>query len=229
MINTENKRIDNGKDGWSGHVDLGLSLVQNTKQILQGNSQVQARYQKGRDMLLLLNDVSLIQVDQDDLLNRGYQHVRYNHEVRPYLIPEAFVQVQYDQIWKLDMRFLAGAGPRFRLVRNDTVRAYVGTLVMYEYEEVAGGQDYNRDFRLSSYVALGYKLQNRLSVDHISYFQPLLQDWADFRVSTETNVRVGVGKHFGLKVGFNLNYDARPPEGLPKRIYGLVNGVSWVF
>jgi putative salt-induced outer membrane protein YdiY len=229
VVNTETKRILDGKDGWNGHVDFGFSLTENTRSIFQGSSQIVAQYQKRKNTLLLVNDLRLIKVNNDDLLNRGYQHVRFSHELKPFLIPEAFAQVQYDQVWLLDMRALAGAGPRFRIFRNDTARAYAGTLVMYEYEKVDGGNDYNRDFRLSAYLSGAYQWHDRLSVDHITYYQPRLDDYRDFRVSTESNVRVGISRHLGIKLGFNLNYDARPPEGLPKRIYTLTNSISYVF
>ena len=229
VVNTETKRILDAKDGWNGHIDFGFSLTENTKSILQGSSNIVAQYQHRKNTLLLVNDLRLIKVDRSDLLNRGYQHVRFSHELNPFLIPEAFAQVQYDQIWLLDMRVLAGAGPRFRIIRNDTVRAYGGALVMYEYEEVDGGQEYNRDFRLSSYLSGAYQWKDHLSLDHITYFQPRLSDFRDFRVSTETNLRVGISRHLGLKLGFNLNYDARPPAGLPQRIYTLTNSLSYVF
>jgi putative salt-induced outer membrane protein YdiY len=229
VVNTETKRILNGKDGWNGHVDFGFSLTENTRTILQGSSQVVAQYQHRRNSLLLINDLRLMKVNQAEILNRGYQHVRFSHEVKPFLIPEAFTQVQYDQVWLLDMRFLAGAGPRFRIFRNDTARAYGGALVMYEFEKVDGGKDYNRDFRLSAYLSGAYQWSDRLGVDHITYFQPRIWVPQDFRISTETNVRVGISRHLGLKVGFNLNYDARPPVGLPTRIYTLTNSISYVF
>lgn len=228
VINTENKRLDN-KDGWSGHVDFGFSLTQNTRQILQGSNQVLAQYHKNHNTLLLINDLRLMKLDNSDLLNRGYQHVRFNHELRPYLIPEAFVQAQYDQIWKLDLRFLAGAGPRFKILQTDTTRLFTGVLVMYEFEKVDGGAEYNRDFRLSSYLSGGYNWTKKLGFDHIMYFQPLLTDLADLRISSETNLRVAFTNHLGLKVGFTYNYDARPPAGLPTRIYTLTNSISYLF
>lgn len=230
VVNTETKRILDGKDGWNGHIDFGFALTENTRSILQGSSQVVAQYQKKGSTLLLVNDLRLLKVDKEDLQNRGYQHVRYSYEVIPrYLIPEAFAQVQYDQVWLLDMRFLAGAGPRFQLFKNDTARAFAGALVMYEYEKVDGGADYNRDFRLSTYLSGSYRWQKHLGLDHITYFQPRLDDFKDLRISTETSFRVDITRHLGLKLGFTLNYDARPPESLPKRIYSLTNSISYVF
>ena len=228
VINTENKRLDQ-KDGWSGHIDFGISLTQNTKQILQGSNAIQAQYHKKKNTLLLINDLRLMQVDRSDLLNRGYQHVRYNYELRPYLIPECFVQAQYDQIWKLDYRLLAGAGPRFKLLQNDSARIFTGTLAMLEYEQVDGGSQINSDVRMSTYLSGSYNWPNHFGIDHITYFQPLVTDLRDFRISSETNLRVAFTKHLGLKVGFGLNYDAEPPPGLPTLIYNLNNSISYIF
>ena len=45
-----------------------------------------------------------------------------------------------------------------------------------------------------------------------TYYQPLLTDPLDFRVSSETNLNVKMTDAIGLSVGFILSYDSRPPE-----------------
>lgn len=229
VVHTEKKRLQSTEDGWTGNLDVNFSLVQNTRRIVQLGNRINAQYQKEKHWLLLLNDLTLMQVNENALQNRGYQHVRYNYAVRPYLIPEGFAQVQYNQVWKINLRFLAGAGPRFRIVENDSTRLYLGTLVMYEYEEAADRTEFNRDVRLSSYVSGGIALQPWMELNHISYFQPKLNDWSDFRISTETSLQFSVTSRLKFKSTFELSYDARPPEGLQNTFYSWKNGLSFHF
>ncbi len=229
VVNTERKRRTKGDNGWDGSADLGFSIVQNTRSIITGSSKINVQYDNKQHMLLLLNDLKLMKVDQASLQNSGFQHIRYNYKFRKYLIPEAFVQGQFNQLWKVDFRFLAGVGPRFQLLSNDSTRIHVGTLVMYEFERVDKGLEYNRDFRFSTYGSVGFGLGKSLTLENITYFQPLIKDIYDFRVSSETSVRVAVSKKLGFKTGFTFNYDTQPAEGLPDVFYSFVNSLSYRF
>lgn len=229
VINTEGKRIKQDGDGWAGTVNLGFSIIKNTREIIQLTNNTQVQYNRGKSTLLLLNELVLMRVNQDQLLNRGFQHVRYNYETRPYLIPEAFVQAQYNQLWNIDVRLLAGAGPRFKLYRTDTSRIYIGTLVMYEYEEVDKGAQYNRDFRLSCYLSGGYSLKKYIDFNTITYFQPRLDQWDDFRITTENSIRFGITTKLGFRTTFQLSYDTRPPDNLQNTFYSWTNGLSFKF
>jgi putative salt-induced outer membrane protein YdiY len=229
VINTEQKRAFQSTDGWVGNADLGFGLTKNVKTILQASSRISAQYHKGKSTLLLLNDLTLLKLDQNAIQNSGFQHVRYNYTVKKFLIPEAFVQAQYNQIWKLDLRFLVGAGPRFQLLRNDSNRVFVGVLAMYEYEKVHGQAVPNRDIRMSTYFSLGLGIDKNLTLESITYYQPLFRMPKDFRVSSETSLRIAFTKHLGFKTSFTLNFDSRPPDGLTKSFYNFQNGLTFKF
>lgn len=229
VINTEKKRLNQDEDGWAGNIDTGFSLIKNTRDILQFTNKVNVQYLKEKHALLLLNDFSLMSVNKESLLNRGFQHVRYSYETRPYLIPEAFVQAQYNQIWNIDLRFLVGAGPRFRILRTDTSHIYMGTLVMYEYEQIANGSEYNRDVRLSTYLSGRYSFSPWVSVESITYFQPKVNDFADFRVSTESSLRFALTTRLGFHTTLSLSYDSRPPDDLQPTFYSWINGLTFNF
>lgn len=229
VINTEQKRTIQDTDGWVGAADLGFGLTKNTRTILQTSSRISAQYHKKRHTLLLLNDLNLLKVDSNSVQNSGFQHVRYAYQLRKFLIPEAFVQAQYNQVWKLDFRFLAGAGPRFQLLKNDSNRIFMGVLGMYEFEKVDGGQRYNRDFRVSAYLSMGFGIGKRLTFESITYFQPMIRRPRDFRLSSESSLRASITKHLGFKTSFQLNFDSRPPDDLTRMFYSFQNGLSFKF
>ena len=50
---------------------------------------------------------------------------------------------------------------------------------------------------------------------HTTYYQPLLTDPLDFRLSSETSLNVKLTDSLGLSVGFVLSYDiARPMKSM---------------
>ncbi len=229
VINAEQKRAFQKKDGWVGNADLGFGLSKNTRTILQANSRITAQYHKRKHTLLLLNDLNLLKVDSNSIQNSGFQHVRYNYQFRKYLIPEAFVQAQYNQVWKLDLRFLVGAGPRFQLLGNDSNRVFIGTLAMFEYEKVNGSAQINRAIRSSSYLSMGLGINKKVTFESITYFQPLFRRPRDYRLSSESALRTNITKHLSFKTSFMLNFDSRPPDGLTKMFYTFQNGLSYRF
>lgn len=229
VINTEGKRIYGDKDGWYGTADLGFGLTKNIRTILAANSRISAQYHKNHHTLLLLNDLNLLKVDSNSVQNSGFQHVRYSYRVRKYLIPEAFVQAQYNQVWKLDFRFLAGGGPRFQLLSNDSNRVFMGVIAMFEFEKVNQGSAYSRNLRTSTYLSMAFGLNKPLTFESITYFQPRPLRPRDFRISSESSLRAAITKHLGFKTSFGLMYDAFPPDAATRLFYTFQNGFSWKF
>jgi putative salt-induced outer membrane protein YdiY len=229
VINTEQKRAFQKKDGWVGSADLGFGLTQNVRTILQANSRITAQYHKNKGTLLLLNDLSLLKVDSNSVQNSGFQHVRYSYQLKKFLIPEAFVQAQYNQVWKLQSRFLVGAGPRLQILKNDSNRVFMGFLAMYEREKVQDVRRIKNEVRMSNYLSMAFGIDKRVTFESITYYQPLFRSFKDFRVSSESSLRVGITKHMGFKTSFMLNFDSRPPDALTRMFYSFQNGFSYKF
>lgn len=226
VVNTEGKRSFDDKDGWNGNVDLGFGLAKNIRTILQASSRVNAHYHHDRHTLLLLNDINFLKVDSNSVQNSGFQHVRYSFKVRKFLIPEAFVQAQYNQVWKLRMRVLVGAGPRFQILKNDSNRVFFGSLAMLEYERVDSALRFTRDLRSSSYLSMAFGINKHVTFESITYFQPLFARPRDFRLSSETSLRTNLSKRLSFKTSFTFNYDSRPPDARTKLFYSFQNGLS---
>jgi putative salt-induced outer membrane protein YdiY len=229
VINTEEKRNFQRKEGWMGSADLGMTFLRNTRNILQLSSRITAQYNHLRHTLLLINDLNFLKVDSAAVQNSGFQHVRYNYRVKNFLIPEAFVQAQYNQVWNLRLRLLVGAGPRFQILRNDSNRIFVGSLVMYEVERVTDRVRPNREVRSSSYLSVGIGLRKNLTFESTTYYQPLLRDFRDFRVSSESALTAAITKRLGFKATFGVVYDSRPPDGRTRVFLAQTNGVTFRF
>lgn len=225
----EDKRLDSEKP-WSGQFDAGLNITKNTQQIIEFDNSFDIQYQKGKSKILLLNNINFISSNGEELLNRGYQHVRYQYTLKEdFLAPEVFSQAQYNHVQKIQLRALLGGGPRFTFFNSDTFNLHVGPLVMYEYEEITDRETINRDWRLSNYISFSLKLSKLLRLTSTTYYQPALSDMLDFRVSHESLLNVSISENFSIKFIYQLLYDTQPPPGIPVNTYTFTNGLSYKF
>ncbi|MEX0967398.1 MAG: DUF481 domain-containing protein [Bacteroidia bacterium] len=229
VVNIESQRLNKGKDGLAGTIDLNLSWTHTVTDVLQTGNKIQVQYLKGRSKILMLSDLTIIRTNTTDLINNGFQHLRYNYQHKRWLIWEAFTQIQYNQVQKLDLRGLAGTGPRFRFVQNDTVSLHIGTLYMYEYEELTEGLPLERNHRLSSYVSFDLEITDKVNIDHITYYQPVITHFNDFRVSSELVVTFKITRRLTFGVKGNYVYDSRPPPEIPGNTYEFKNSLGYRF
>jgi putative salt-induced outer membrane protein YdiY len=86
-----------------------------------------------------------------------------------------------------------------------------------------------RDFRGSAYFSCSlYPIKN-LSVVSTTYYQPLLKQFSDFRISNETSIAFKILKNLAFKTSFIYNFDAKPIANIPKTQYELTNGIVYSF
>jgi putative salt-induced outer membrane protein YdiY len=53
-----------------------------------------------------------------------------------------------------------------------------------------------------------------------------LSDFADYRISSESSAAFTITSRLAFKTSFGINYDTRPPVGLPKTFLNFINALS---
>lgn len=231
VVNIEKKRKGN-EDGFAGIVGLGFYLIDNGKHISQFKNEIDLQYKKGPHTFILLNDLSLMTVDNDNLVNSGFQHFRYNYTIKDSssFTIEAFVQHQYNAAKLLEKRLLAGVGPRIRLINSKKVSCFIGIIGMYEYEQLSDSLRTKTELaRLGSYLSFNWDIAENLSFNNITYYQPAFQTFTNYRISTETNLQLKITRSLSFKIGLQTNYDSNPPEKIQKLFYYWENALSYEF
>lgn len=228
IINVENKRFSSHKEGFVGTFDLGLNLIKNTAQILQFNNNVHLQYSKENHTYLLLNDISFVQKEgEEDWLNKGYQHFRYIYQNKK-LGFEGFIQHQYDKAQKIQFRMLTGVGARWQLIKNDSLQFAMGFSTMNEYENPVDADPFVQ-IRLSHYLSFAFQVNENISLSTTNYYQPLLTNWSDYRMSSQTALKLALNKQFEFKIAGSITYDSQPAHAVPLLNYHVINGVSYEF
>jgi hypothetical protein len=230
LVNVEKSRKE-AKPGFQGHIDLNLALNQNTRQIFETGTSAHVQYHRDRHTVLILNTINFMRVEGDDLINNGFQHLRYNYTLGGgFTTAEIFTQHQYNSIRLLNRRFLLGLGPRFRIFENDDLGIYIAPLVMLEQEKLNDEDKTKTDkFKGDLYVSTTYALDERIDFSHTTYYQPDFARFNEFRVASDTSLELKFNESFSFIVTYSLAFDSHPPQDIPRLFYTLRNGIKYNF
>ncbi|HOI33278.1 MAG TPA: DUF481 domain-containing protein, partial [Bacteroidales bacterium] len=166
--------------------------------------------------------------------NKGFIHLRTIRQLNmDKIMAEAFTQLEFDQFLQLRSRFLLGMGIRSDLVQlfsdsslNKPLKLFIGVGVMHE------GEHYTTDphvvvshSRSTNYISLAMSLSDQAQLGFVTYYQPALEDFNDFRFSADLNLTVDVIKnlalilkmrylHRSIAIGESVNDDQEIKTGL---------------
>lgn len=229
IVNIEDERIKTDTSGWGGKAKLSLSYQKTDVDFFKSDVYAHIQFKTAKSLyLLLLKEHSLSKGDGKEFANASTQHLRYNYKITRLLTAEAFVQGQFNKVLHVGFRFLTGAGPRLSLITTNTFRLYAGCLYMYEIESLTDNS-LNYNHRLSNYISLTLKPNNIIRLVHTTYYQPRIDCFDDFRLFSQSSLKVAVSKRFSLSFDYKLYYDSQPPEGIVRATHNFLNGIEFVF
>lgn len=221
QVNIESLRKELDDTGFSGLVNLSLSIQTGSvdKQELSGNAQI--NYSQPSYYSLLIVEESLGWLDGNRFSNSGLAHLRFVYRTKSIFNPETFIQGNYNKERKLLERYLVGAGVRMNLLSSENKLFSIGVAAMYESEKFdvineLGQNPRVNDWRGSSYLSLSFFLNNDLRISKVSYYQPRLDNFSDFRILNNTQMSFTLFDPIVFNLTFNLLYDSEPVEGVVK-------------
>lgn len=175
-----------------------------------------ARYRNGKHLF-----IGVVRADHKTsrgtiILSNTFEHLRYRYEISDMVLGEAFVQHQFDDVRRLQVRGLVGAGPMFELLDAKKYGIDLGIAYMLEYEKLrvddeldSGATDLAH--RNSTYLVGHYQLDERVQVVESMYYQPKLTDPSDFRILNDTQLSFKVTERLSFTNSFTIAYDSHPP------------------
>ena len=230
ILNAESLRKVSDTSGFSGATSLNFALKRTTNDHLTISNAIHVQYKMHSHLILFKNDIVFEKVEGDKLENSWISHLRYNYQLRPRIAWEVFTQGQFNKVSLIDFRGLIGTGPRFKLTNNENYRFYLGTLVMFEYEETLDNvTPLQRNFRGSAYLSFSLYPTKNVSITSTTYFQPLLSQWSDYRISSQTSLLLPIVKSFSVSINHTFTYDTFPAVGIPNSQYSFTTGFAYSF
>ncbi|MBT8205296.1 MAG: DUF481 domain-containing protein, partial [Eudoraea sp.] len=105
-------------------------------------------------------------------------------------------------------------GVRLKLISKPGVKMYFGNSYMYEIEK---SNAFDRQFynhRNSSYLSLSVSLaEGRLDLTNTLYYQPLYQDFGNYRVLQQLKAEIPINKILKFSGLFNYFFNSITPQG----------------
>lgn len=229
IVNIESARMQSDTTGWMGNAGASLALTKNTQQVFSSDVDAHLQYKSKKSLYLILGSYGFLKGAGTNLIDNTFLHLRYNYKLNSILRWEAFTQVQKNVITGMSSRFLIGTGPRFKILSNKLIRLYAASLLMYEREDQTVTDIIQNNARSSSYVSFTITPNKQVEIISTSFFQPLLNNWNDYRLLNQVTIRVKAAKKLGLKVEWNYLNDSRPVAGVPSVNYSLSTGIDYEF
>jgi hypothetical protein len=235
LVNVE-KRRQKIEDTLVGTFGISANILKNTKEVILLNGNLSIDWNIKKTTLLFYSEFSYNKVNDQILVNDSYQHLRYNHKCNriDFLVFELFAQNQYNMIKLLEHRNIIGSGFRFRLHDSQKFYLYFSPLFMFEREELSDGlQSINKKFKGDFYTSAGYYATPTLKISHVTYYQPDISNFMEFRIMSETSLVFKISKKLAFSFDFSISYDSNPPVdykleyplAIPKLFYIAKNGL----
>lgn len=230
IVNVESRRIQTDTTGWAGSFGGNFSIAQNVDRVFSAAAFAHVQYKTKKDLYLFLGDYSFLKGAKTKYLDNMFYHLRYNRKLTEHVRWEVFSQLQTNKVTKIDNRFLAGTGPRFKVSGSGKLQVYLGMLFMYEYEkELSEPAIIHNNIRNSSYLTLTYKPVQHFELVSTTFFQPDMGRFKDFRILNQESANLFITEKLSATINWNYLYDEYPAAGVPKINYNFSTGFKYAF
>jgi hypothetical protein len=234
QVNIENVRERDAQKGLSTTVKLELTTRSGNVDITSLAVDARMDWILGKNKSFLLTRGDFGWLDGDRFSNGGLFHARYTHFLSNIISVEGYGQIDYDKFRFLDLRSLAGMGPRIFLYRHADFKAVWGTSFMLEHEryDLPAGARHPKEetvHRWSNYLNFAASVTEILDLVWIIYSQPRLSDFSDIRLLSEAKLSIRISRYLSLTNTFRLRYDSNPPDGIEDLDSALLIGLQGNF
>ena len=210
--------------GFSGAVNGAVDWRSGNVDSTRATADLMLSLRGDRDLVFLVTRGDL-GIKSDALyLAKSFEHLRYRRAIGGRWSSEVFAQHTFDKFQKLQFRLLGGLGLRFDVVEWQGGAVAVGTAYMPELERLNEGvEDGAGTFfhRWSSYFTFSAQLGEPFVVNSVTYAQPRVDQFSDYRISHEFSFRIQVQDVVVSPFTFSLQYDSRPPQGVEELDLGI--------
>lgn len=244
QVNTEAMRKGDLAPGLHTSLNLDLGVIGGNSQLIKAKGLLRFDYLSAGAHTFLVGNRQWGRAVQADniIINKGFVHLRHTRRLGDRLYLEGFVQNEFNEFIRLKNRNLAGGGARIRWL--DTVadtgaasgrRIATGLGFMWEQERVTKPEepaDVQKDLlRSTNYLVVGWRLDDRLLLQAIAYFQFDVRRPADFRVLFDGSLSFTITDKLAVAIKLSSRYDSEPPDGfdLAQLDFELTSGLAYSF
>lgn len=235
IVNVEDMRIGAARPGFSGQVNIAISGKSgNTdKEETQLDAHLRWHREQVTNLFVASYDYAETNVVRDT--NNSLLHARHVRQTSARRAWEFFAQWEENQFSRLSFRGLLGAGTRLTLLETaERLSLHLGIGAFYaeqRLEKEPGLIDEGREnfWRANFYLAYKHRLNEQLRLQSTTYYQPRLDDGANFRALEQAALMVKMTDKLSLRLSLDIAHDSRPPETVKRTDISYTTGLSYDF
>lgn len=135
--------------------------------------------------------------------------------------PFLFADAQRDELKRLDVRVSGGAGAKYAIYQppQGSDRVTLSLALLFSHERIRASEEdpfpsQSTLARWSLRLKGSRELRPGVTLEHISFYQPVWDQVADYLLRSNTEAKVLLTERLALSVGYQLTRTARPPTGV---------------
>ena len=233
IISLDDRRSKNPVRGWQGELAYSLSFTHNNKDIIQNGSRAKLQYNDSLNTYMIFGDLTLNQVNSEKNVNKGSFGIIYNYMVPEKIMSaEAILQYDYDDVKRLVHRNILGGGPRFKITSSKKFNLSLVAYTIYLNELYKSSQNienYKSLVKFSSLLSMDWKMTENTTLQHSTYYEPDYSDPQDYRIWSESRLKINIRKNFSFNLFFKIDYDSVTPNGVDNLYYTVNNSFNYSF
>jgi putative salt-induced outer membrane protein YdiY len=234
QVNTETLRKSDLEKGFHNNIQFRLGLNAGNSEYLKLKSKFRLDYVADNYYTFGVIEYQRGLQADELFINKGFAHFRYINTFLKSIRWEIFTQKEFNDFIRLRDRNLAGMGLRksfmFMQKKHSHINLHLGVGFMWENEELdLDPVTETNIIRSTNYVSANWKIDDRLQLIHINYFQFDVENPSDFRLLAESTLHFSITKAFHFQTSLEFRYDSEPPLFIKKYDLELTNGVTFAF
>ena len=219
-------------EGLSGAISGSVDWRRGNVNFLFLSANPLARYRRGKHLIIGMMRGDHKTSGDTIIISNTLEHLRYRYQLSQRLLGEVFSQHEFNDVKRLNLRALVGAGPKYDLIDEKSYGLDLGVSYMLEYEKLGGGMyddagSTDLQHRNSTYLTGHYQADDRVQLAESVYFQPRLTDTSDLRLLSESQLTFKLTEKLSYTTSFTIAYDSRPPDTVKKLDTALRSSLTY--
>lgn len=164
---------------------------------------------------------------------KWFAHLRHNFELGRSAWWEEYAQVESDRFRRVQVRELLGTGPRLALFQSEPFELFIGTSYLLEHTALNTSDIAPRGQgtveRLSNYIALTFKPDQRILLSSVDYVQPRIDQVSDYKILSVSSASFTITTHLQSKLDATARYESVTPSDVRRADLELKSSLQVVF
>ena len=200
---------------WFVDLQVGANILfsEKNQQVYSGRAKLTYTRDKFRNVLDYL--VSYGRTDGEVSANRMDGTIKTDFDLGERLYVYNLAGAGYDQIRRVDVRYEAGPGLGYRLLRRDRFVANLEGGLNYQVQELEDNSTLD-DFYLRLAEEATWTLSQRMTVDEKFEYFPSVERFGSYRFRFETNLRYLLANNVTLNFTLIDQYDTQRAQGVQR-------------